>query len=148
MFSRSVSQIAKTSVRGISTSSIRSDVARVTLVGRLGADPVIRTSEKTGTQYCVYPIATSTGPLGPADEQGNRADPPTSWHSVWSFQEFANKKLLTLGKGSTVYVEADLTMKEQPAEEGQKRGTATPFLLHRTIQVINRQARADGETTE
>ena len=32
----------------------------------------------------------------------DRADPPTSWHSVWSFQEFANKKLTTLGKGSVL----------------------------------------------
>lgn len=47
------------------------DVARVTLVGRLGADPVVRTSEKTGVQYVVYPIATSTGPLGPADADGS-----------------------------------------------------------------------------
>ena len=29
----------------------------------------------------------------------DRADPPTSWHSVWSFNEPANNKLTRLGKG-------------------------------------------------
>lgn len=42
---------------------------------------------------------------------------------------------------STVYVEADLTMKEQPAEEGQKRGQATPFLLHRESVVSSGSTR-------
>lgn len=60
--------------QGISTSAPRLDVARVTLVGRLGADPVVRTSEKTGVQYVVYPIATSTGPLGPADADGSESE--------------------------------------------------------------------------
>lgn len=48
-----------------------------------------------------YALARRLGINAPTPgARSDRADPPTSWHSVWSFQEFANKKLQTLGKGS------------------------------------------------
>jgi hypothetical protein len=57
--------------QSFSTTTRLSDLSRVQLIGRIGADPVIRTAEKTGAPYIVYPIATAAGSWGPADADGS-----------------------------------------------------------------------------
>ncbi|ORY28606.1 hypothetical protein BCR39DRAFT_534331 [Naematelia encephala] len=100
----------KASTRAFSTSRVAADVSKLTLVGRLGADPTLRTT-KDGKPYYTYIVATQSGP-STRDESGNFVDAPTSWHTVFSFSENQHQSLARLGKGSTVYVEADLEMRE------------------------------------
>ena len=67
--------------------------------------------------------------VAPAQLQGTRrsgdqqltqdfTDGPTSWHTVFSFNEYQHSALERIGKGSTVYVEADLEMRKSEPIDG------------------------------
>ncbi|RSH86191.1 uncharacterized protein EHS24_004422 [Apiotrichum porosum] len=137
MFAAARSSIAKQSIRSFSTSrAVSQDMSRLTLIGRLGGDPVQRETT-TGKPYYTYAVATMVGP-GTQDEQGNHLPPPTSWHTVFAFSETSHKILGKIGKGSTVYVEAELEMRSGGAAADGSPLPDRPLLRHRTINVINR----------
>ncbi|KAL4948426.1 nucleic acid-binding protein [Aspergillus filifer] len=120
---------AATPVRTFTTSSARS-VARLNIVGRLGATPELRTSN-SGNEYIRYNVAS---------RDSNR-DKTTSWFTVQAFvapgqQEF----LLGLQKGSIVSVEAEASFKK--SEEGRHN----LMVVQRQLEVIQR-GRATEENT-
>lgn len=81
-----------------------------------------------------YSVATNTGPLQPADSE-DRRNPAVNYHSVFSFNERANERLVNLTKGSKVFVEADLQLKDAPpTEDGAPRAAPTSFLTHRELK--------------
>ncbi|MCJ1249321.1 ssDNA-binding protein, mitochondrial [Trapelia coarctata] len=109
-----------------------SQVAKITLVGRLAAEPEL-TSTSTGQDMVRYSLATSYGP------KENRQ---TSWWRVASFAEEGKgrERLLGLGKGTLVYVEGDASMRKYESKEGktesalsivQRSCRAYPFRLGR-----------------
>ncbi|KAJ3758045.1 single-strand binding protein family-domain-containing protein [Lentinula raphanica] len=106
---------SRAAARAFSTSVSRADVAKLTLVGRLGRDPEVKQT-KNDNEYVTYVVATSTFNPGPADANGERPPPRTSWHRVLSFQEHSNRYLQTLKKGTLVYVEAGYELREPEAD--------------------------------
>ncbi|WOO85716.1 Single-stranded DNA-binding protein 1 [Vanrija pseudolonga] len=136
MFSALKSVPIKQGVRSFSTTRAVADLSRVTLIGRLGGDPVQRTTQ-SGKPYYTYTVATR-GPGGTVvDEHGNRQEPPTSWHTVFAFGDGAQKTLGRIGKGSTVFVEADLEMRPGGHATDGAALPDRPLLRHQRINVIN-----------
>ncbi|KLT45643.1 nucleic acid-binding protein [Cutaneotrichosporon oleaginosum] len=119
------------------------DLARVTLIGRLGADPILRETS-SGKPYYTYSVATTVGPRT-TDEAGNRVEPPTSWHTIFAFSEASHKLLPFVTKGSTVYVEAELEMRSGGNASDGTPLPDRPLLRHQKMNVINRVKPADEE---
>lgn len=61
-----------------------------------------------------------------------RPDPGTTWHRILSFNNSANNYLRNLLRGSRVYVEASLEIREpdRDAEPGSPAATRQVFLRH------------------
>lgn len=95
--------------RAFSSTSLRADVARFTVVGRVGSE-LQPTVAKTGRTYLRYALAVSTG----RDE--------TSWFNINVFDDQAIDFMTTyLSKGATVFVEADARMQRYETEQGEPR---------------------------
>ncbi|GAD97394.1 ssDNA binding protein, putative [Paecilomyces variotii No. 5] len=115
------------SARSFSSSPARS-VARLILTGRLGADPELQATS-TGQDVVKYVVATSYGP---------RDNRQTSWFRVSSFQPEGPQRdhLLSLPKGTLVYVEGDASMRNWEDAEGKKQSTLS--VVQRTLEVLKR----------
>ncbi|KAK9473697.1 uncharacterized protein V1510DRAFT_413636 [Dipodascopsis tothii] len=117
VFARSAVQ-----ARSFSSSPAVRDVAKLTLVGRLGADLSAQTSAN-GRQYVRYPIAVRSG----------REE--TSWFQVVSFDSNVDYLVENFKKGSLVYIEASASM--QPYETSDGRKVASLQLVQRSIQKLS-----------
>lgn len=64
-----------------------------------------------------------------------RAEPTTSWHRIMAFGEGNAKYLMSLRKGSLVYVEAAYEIKEpdRDADPSTPQGQRQVFLRHGTL---------------
>lgn len=91
---------------------------RVTLIGRVGADPELRYTQG-GQPVCSLRIATDESYT---DKNGNRVE-ATEWHSVVAFQRAAENCNQYLHKGSLVYVEGKLATRKWQDKNGQERYT-------------------------
>jgi len=113
--------------RSFSTSPARS-LARFTLVGRLAAEPEL-SATSTGHELVKYAIGTSYGP------KDNRQ---TSWFRVTSFLQEGPVRdhLLSLPKGTLLFVEADASVRVYDDSEGKK--TSSLNLVQRTFDVLKR----------
>lgn len=81
-----------------STSPVASrDMARMTLIGRLGGQPEKRTT-KNGKDFLLYKVATSD-PYLPPKEGEEPTEPTTSWHTIFAYGQSA-ERLQDLEKGS------------------------------------------------
>ncbi|THV05441.1 nucleic acid-binding protein [Dendrothele bispora CBS 962.96] len=130
---------ARAASRNFSTSSRRaSDLAKLTLIGHLGRDPEVKYT-KNNAEFVTYVVATSNYPPPPPDANGERPPARTSWHRILSFAENSNKYLLSLKKGSRVYVEANYELREpEPdADPSTPQGQRQIFLRHESIRVLS-----------
>ena len=117
-----------------------SGVNKVILVGRLGADPELR-STPSGTQMCTLSIATSETWV----KDGKREE-KTEWHRVvlWSRQAELAQKYLK--KGRMVYIEGKVQTRSWQDQQGQKRYTTE--IVANNLQFIDGGASAgsrDGQ---
>lgn len=90
---------------------------KITIVGHLGRDPVLRYTPQ-GTAVCDFSVATSERRSGGG---GNDSQDITTWFKItlWGKQaEVANQYL---SKGKQVYIEGRLRQAEFTDREGQKR---------------------------
>ncbi|KAI1644519.1 nucleic acid-binding protein [Daldinia loculata] len=110
------------------SASARRDVARMTLVGNLGATPEVKATS-TGRELVEYAVASSHG------QKENRQ---TSWFKVAAFIEEGPRRdfLTSLPKGSTVYVEGDAIMNNFTDAEGKSRNVLRIYQRH--IEVLKR----------
>lgn len=93
-------------------------VNKVTLLGRLGADPEVRTFQNGG-KVCNLRIATSE--TWKDKNSGERRE-RTEWHSVAIFSEpLARIAEQYLRKGSRVYLEGQLETRKWQDQSGQDR---------------------------
>lgn len=92
-------------------------VNKVTILGRLGQDPDVRTTA-SGTQIVNLNVATNE--IGKADAQGNRQD-VTEWHKIVLFGRTAEVASQYLSKGSQVYIEGRLQTRKWQDQSGQDR---------------------------
>ncbi|KAG1715970.1 hypothetical protein ID866_1194 [Astraeus odoratus] len=138
MFSAARQAIFSAQRRAFSTSGSRAyDLAKLTLVGRLGRDPEVRTT-KSDREYVAYTVATANYPPPPPNPDGTRQEAGTSWHHIVSFNPAQNAYLKTLSKGAQVYVEANFELREpEPnADPTTPTGQRQIFLRHETIRVL------------
>ncbi|KAK9325106.1 hypothetical protein V1517DRAFT_315391 [Lipomyces orientalis] len=123
MFSRSALRSTATSARSFSSTSAAKDLARVTLIGRLGANPEKATSAN-GRDYVRYSVAV---------RQGRDTEP--SWYHVVSFDQHLDYLLNNFAKGNLVYVEASASL--QPFETADGRRVGSLQLVQRAIQRLS-----------
>ncbi|KAF1850980.1 ssDNA binding protein-like protein [Cucurbitaria berberidis CBS 394.84] len=115
----------------------RSQLARMTVVGRLGVAPeeVTISGDRTLVRYVV---GTSFG---------KGEDKKTSWFRIASFVQGAQKDfLLSVPKGSLLYVDADARMETYLDAEGNKRSNLS--LVARNFDVLSRPRNEEPETND
>lgn len=91
---------------------------KVLLIGNLGADPEVRTSQ-SGTKVARLRIATTERVR---DRNGNWSD-ATEWHSIVCFGRTAENVGRFLKKGRQVYVEGRLQTRKWQDRDGNDRWT-------------------------
>lgn len=96
-----------------------SDLNRVTLIGRLGADPETRHTQG-GKTVCTLRLATGEKWR---DKQTGEMQERTEWHSVVLFDRRAEVASEYLAKGSLVYIEGQLRTEKYTDKEGVERYT-------------------------
>ena len=101
------------------------DMNKVILIGRLGADPVLRET-KTGAVVVHFPVATSrrvksTEPSEEDPKTEERKTEETQWHRIvaWGTQGEACARYLK--KGEKVYVEGSVLSRKYEGKDGRER---------------------------
>lgn len=90
-------------------------VNRVTLLGNVGRDPELRTTQ-SGTSVCNFTVATNETWK---DRSGN-TESKTEWHNIVVWKSLANVCSEYLRRGSPVYLEGKLQTREYE-QDGIKR---------------------------
>lgn len=93
------------------------DVNKVILIGRLGADPVLKESQ-AGKSRALFSVATSR--MVKADNESGW-DRTVDWHRVVAWGKLADISSKYLGKGSAVYIEGTLVTRRWETPEGQSK---------------------------
>ncbi|GES65919.1 ssDNA binding protein [Aspergillus terreus] len=117
------------------SSSASCSVARMIITGRLAAEPELQATS-TGQDVIKYAVGSSYGP---------RDNRQTSWFRVSSFQPEGPQRdhLLSLPKGTLVYVEGDASMRQWQDAEGKKQSSLS--IVQRTLEVLKRPSTATSE---
>jgi len=93
-------------------------INKITLVGRLGADPEIRSLE-SGAMVGKFSVATSENYRDKAGEWQEQ----TEWHDVVVWRGLAERAQEYLKKGTLVYLEGKLTHRKWQDKDGNPRKT-------------------------
>lgn len=93
-------------------------INKVTLVGRLGAEPEVRTLEN-GAMVAKFGMATSESYRDKAGEWQEQ----TEWHDVVVWRALAERAQEYLKKGSLIYLEGKLTHRKWQDKDGNNRKT-------------------------
>ncbi|CAA6821612.1 MAG: Single-stranded DNA-binding protein [uncultured Aureispira sp.] len=91
-------------------------VNKVTLIGRLGKDPEVRTLE-TGTNIAKLSLATDES----YKDKNGEWQTLTEWHNVIMWRDMAERAEKMLKKGYLVYIEGKLTNRSWEDEHGNKK---------------------------
>jgi single-strand DNA-binding protein len=106
--------------RSVSTSDkepkMSNGFAKVTLIGNLGKDPELKTTN-SGTSVCNIRVACTKKKK---DKDGNYKD-HTEWVPVTCFGKTADNVNSYCSKGKQVYVEGDYQTREWQDKDGNKR---------------------------
>ncbi|MBO6063460.1 MAG: single-stranded DNA-binding protein [Bacteroidales bacterium] len=91
---------------------------KVMLIGNLGKDPEIRISQNTGRKCASFSLATSRRYRDNNGEQKEQ----TTWHNVVGWGKIADiVEQLGIAKGTSLYIEGELTNRSWTDQNGQKR---------------------------
>ncbi|PHH85298.1 hypothetical protein CDD83_629 [Cordyceps sp. RAO-2017] len=123
--------------RSFSTSSPRS-LAKVTIIGNLADTPELHTTGN-GRQIVRYALASNSGP---------RENRVTSWFRVTYFAPEGPRRdfVLSLPKGSTIYVEGDATVNTYQDANGQTRSNLS--IVQRSLELLKRSNHPDAQSNE
>lgn len=91
-------------------------VNKVTLIGRLGKDPEVRTLEN-GTNIAKLSLATDES----YKDKSGEWQTVTEWHNVIMWRDMAERAEKMLKKGYLVYVEGKLTNRSWQDESGNTK---------------------------
>ncbi|KAI0347451.1 hypothetical protein BDW22DRAFT_1351889 [Trametopsis cervina] len=135
--------------RNFTTTASPQDVAKLTLVGRIGVQPEVRTT-KNDKEYVVYKVVTNSYPPSSSDSDDSALTKRATWHTILSFRESANAYLTTIQKGSQVYVEAAYELREpdRNAEPDSPAAQRQIFLRHEAIKVLSRPKSSTSAESE
>ena len=92
-------------------------VNKVILIGNVGIDPEIRTTEG-GVKVARIRLATTERLF---DRQANEAKEHTEWHNVTLWRNLADVADRFIRKGSQVYIEGSLRTRDWTDKDGNKR---------------------------
>lgn len=106
-----------------------SGVNKVILVGRLGADPEVKTIGQ-GSTVAQFNVATSETWI----DKNNQKQERTEWHRVVVWAKLAEICGKHLSKGRQVYVEGRLQTRQWEDKQGQKRYTTE--IVGTTVQFL------------
>ncbi|MBQ4875275.1 MAG: single-stranded DNA-binding protein [Rickettsiaceae bacterium H1] len=106
---------------------------KVTLIGRLGKDPEIRTMQDS-RQLAAFSVATSESWI---DKNTNERVEKTDWHNIVIF----NEKLVPIAqnylhKGSKVYIEGSLKTRKWTDSNGNDRYTTEIVLQFNPTLIV------------
>lgn len=104
-------------------------VNKVILLGRLGADPEVKTIA-SGNSVANFNLATSENWV---DKDGQKQE-RTEWHRVVVWGKLAELTKKYLSKGRQVYVEGRLQTRNWEDQQGQKRYTTE--IVANTLQFV------------
>lgn len=91
---------------------------KVMLIGNIGKDPEIRISQSTGRKCVSFSLATSRRYR---DNNGEQKE-ITTWHNVVAWGKTADiVEQLGIAKGTSLYIEGELTNRSWTDQNGQKR---------------------------
>lgn len=121
---------------------------KVTLIGRLGADPEVK-SFQSGGKVCNLRLATSESWK---DKDGNKQE-RTEWHTIAIFNEgLAGVAERYLRKGSQVYVEGQLRTRKWQDQAGADRYSTKVVLQGPQAKMVlldsAQEGRSQGGTRE
>lgn len=111
-------------------------VNKVILVGNLGKDPVIRTTQ-SGQKIATLSVATSESWT---DKRSGERKERTEWHTVVVFNEHLVKVAEQYAeKGTKVYIEGQLQTRKWQDQQGQDRYSTEVVLqaFHGTMQILS-----------
>jgi single-strand DNA-binding protein len=86
-------------------------INKVTLLGHLGKDPIVRRTE-AGVPVATFSLATNESYK---DKEGNRQD-KTEWHNIVVWRGLAEVAEKYLKKGALIYLEGKLTTRSYTQE--------------------------------
>lgn len=93
-----------------------SNLNKVILIGRLGADPELRYTSD-GTSVATFNMATTETWK---DKNGNKQE-KTEWHRIVAWRKLGEIAGEYLKKGRLVYIEGRIRSREYDAKDGTKR---------------------------
>jgi len=99
------------------------DINKIILIGRLGADPILRET-KTGAVVVHFPVATSrrVKSTEPAEnEEEVKMTEETQWHRIVAWGRQGETCAQYLKKGKKVYVEGSILSRHYEAKDGTDR---------------------------
>jgi len=114
-----------------------SGVNKVIIVGRLGADPEVKTVS-SGQTVCRLSLATSENWT---DRDGQKQE-RTEWHRVVVWGKVAEICGQHLSKGRQVYIEGRLQTRSWEDQQGQKKYTTE--IVANTVQFLGGNERSQG----
>lgn len=91
-------------------------VNKVTLIGRLGKDPEIRTLE-SGTNIAKFSIATDES----YRDKNGEWQTITEWHNIIMWRDLAERAEKQLKKGYLIYIDGKLTNRSWQDENGNTK---------------------------
>ena len=109
-------------------------VNKVILVGNVGVDPEVRTTE-SGVKVARVRLATTERLY---DRQSNETRELTEWHSITLWRGLADVVDRFVKKGSQLYIEGRLRTREWTDKEGIKR--YTPEIMADDMKLLGRRA--------
>lgn len=112
------------------------------LVGRLGADPEVRTLE-SGTKVASVRLATSERYK---DRNGNQQE-ATEWHNVVLWRGLADITEKYLKKGDQVYVEGRIKTRKWTDKDGNDR-YSTDILANELTMLGGGQGRSNADSSD
>lgn len=115
-------------------------VNKVILVGNVGMDPEVRTTEG-GVKVARVRLATTERLF---DRQANETKEHTEWHTITMWRGLADVVDKYVKKGSQIYVEGRLRTREWMDKENNKRYTTE--ILADTMNLLGR--RSDNQASE
>lgn len=128
---------SSSSIRTFSTSS-SARLAKLNLIGRLGATPTVA-KDKAGKDILIYSVATTDRITGAsAGSDGSRPEPQTTWHRVLQYNTTDAMKdyLGNLPGGTLVHIEADFKKRTIKDEAGNFSDQTLNLL--KSIEVLSK----------
>ena len=108
-------------------------INKVILVGRVGADPEIRTMGESGVKTARVRLATSEKWF---NKETNQTEELTEWHNVTLWRSLADVADKYVRKGSLLYVEGTIHYRKWQGKDGVERYMTD--ITATTMQMLNK----------